>query len=102
MQQPTEFDSNNAFIQIKLAIKSLTDFKATTDQDDVFYAANKLNAVLRTLYDNYQAWSSDTVREFVLSKNDPLRYINVKSEQFDHMVRKIQEEMIFKFSCSFS
>lgn len=98
MGQTTEFDLNDALAQIKLAIKSLKDFQAENDEDDVFYAANKLNAVLRTVHDNYRFWNGDAIREFVLSKNDPLRYISVKSDHFDRTVRNIQEEMIVKFS----
>lgn len=99
MGQTTEFDSNEVLAQIKLAIKGLKDFQAETDEDDVYYAANKLNSVLRAVHDNRHTWNGAAIREFVLSKNDPLRYINVKSDQFDRMVRKIQEEMIVKFSC---
>jgi hypothetical protein len=99
MGQTPEFDSNDALAQIKLAIKSLKDLQAENDEDDVYYAANKLNSVLRAVHDNYHSWNADAIREFVLSKNDPLRFINVKSDQFDRMVRNIQEEMIVKFSC---
>ena len=98
MKQATEFDSNHAFAQVKLAIKGLMALEAEDDQDDVIYAANKLNSVLRTVHDNYRSWNDEDIREFVLTKNDPLRYINVKSDRFNHIVRKIQEDMIVKFS----
>lgn len=99
MEQIKEFDPNEALAQIKLAIKSLKDFQAETDEDDVYYATNKLNSVLREVHDNHRFWDSASIREFVLSKNDPLKYIKVKSDQFDRMVREIQETMIIKFSC---
>lgn len=98
MAQTTEFDSNNAFVQVRLAIKGLRDFGTADNEDDVIYAANKLNSVLRMVHDNYQSWNNEVIREFVIIKNDPLRYINVKSDQFNHMVRKIQEDMIIQFS----
>ena len=98
MGQTTQFDSNNAFVQVRLAIKGLMNFDGEDNQDDVFYAANKLNSVLRIVHDNHQSWNDETIREFVLSKNDPLRYINVKSDEFNYMVRKIQQDMIVKFS----
>ncbi len=98
MKQATEFDSNNAFVQVRLAIKGLMAFECEDDEDDVIYAANKLNSVLRMVHDKYPSWNDDAIREFVLTKNDPLRFINVKSDKFSHLVRKIQEDMIVKFS----
>jgi len=53
--QSAPFDSNNAFAQIKYAIKDLMGFVDQDNEDDVHYTANKLNSVLRTLHDNYQA-----------------------------------------------
>ncbi len=99
MGQATEFDPNNALTQVKRAIKDLMTLDTEDDQDDVHYAANKLNAVLRTLNDNAACWNPDAIREFVLRQHDPLRHLNVKSVQFDRLVRQIQEDMIVKFSC---
>lgn len=98
MEQSTQFDSNNAFAHVKHAIKSLMDFDGEDNKDDVIYTANKLAAVLRMVYDNYQSWSDEAIREFVLSKNDPLRHLDFKSEQLNHQVRMIQQDMIIKFS----
>jgi hypothetical protein len=98
MGQTTQFDSNTAFIQVKHAILDLINFNGEDFQDDVIYTANKLNSVLRMIQDNYQSWNDEAIREFVLSKHDPLRHINYKSDQFSHKVRQIQQEMIVKFS----
>jgi len=98
MEQIMQTDSNNTFSQIRHAIQCLIEFNGEVDRDDVLYAANKLIAVLRKVHDNYQSWSNEAIWEFVIIKNDPLRYINVKSDQFNHMVRKIQEDMIVRFS----
>ncbi|MGY6277432.1 hypothetical protein [Methylomonas sp. MgM2] len=98
MEQTAQSDSNNAFFEVKRAIKGLKEFEVQDQEDDVIYAANKLNSVLRAVHDNYRSWNNEFIREFVLSKNDPLRYIDVKSDQFNRMVRQIQEDMIFKFS----
>ncbi len=98
MRQTTQFDSNNAFVQVRHEIKGLMDFNGEDSQDDVIYTANKLTSVLRTVHDNYQSWSDEGIREFVLSKNDPLRNIDFKSDKFNHMVRKIQQDIIVQFS----
>lgn len=98
MGQTTQLDSNNAYVQVRHAIKGLMAFDGEDDQDDVIYTANKLASVLRTVHDNHQSWSDEAIREFVLSKHDPLRNFNVKSDQFNHMVRRIQQDMIVKFS----
>ena len=98
MGQSTQFDSNNAFVHVRHAIKGLMDFDGEDSQDDVIYTANKLNSVLRMVHDNHQSWSDEAIREFVLSKNDPLRNLDFKSDKFNHMVRKIQQDMIVKFS----
>lgn len=98
--QVAPIDSNNAFTQIRHAIKDLMGFADQENEDDVFYTANKLNSVLRMLHDNYQSWNVESIREFVLSKHDPLRHLNAnaKSDTFSHRVRTIQHEMIAKFS----
>lgn len=96
--QSAPFDSNYAFAQIRYAIKDLMGFADADDEDDVFYTANKLNSVLRMVHDNYQSWNVEAIREFVLSKHDPLKHLNAKSEKFNHLVRSIQHEMIVKFS----
>ncbi len=93
-----QIDSNNAYSQVRQAIQSLMNFNGEDDRDDVLYAANKLNSVLRTVHDNYQSWNDKAIREFVIIKNDPLRYINVKSDKLNQLVRKIQEDMIVQFS----
>ena len=98
MGQTTQFDSNNAFVQVRHEIKGLMNFDGADNQDDVIYTANKLTSVLRTVHDNYQSWNDEGIREFVLGKNDPLRNIDFKSDKFNHMVRKIQQEMIVNFS----
>ena len=98
MEQTLQIDSNNAFYQVRHAIQGLIDFNGEDDRDDVLYAANKLNTVLRMLHDNYHSWSNEAIREFVVIKNDPLRYINVKSDQLNQIVRSIQEDMILRFS----
>jgi hypothetical protein len=98
MGQTTQFDSNNAYSQVRKAIQGLIDFNVEDDQDDVLYAANKLITVLRKVHDNDQSWSNEAVREFVIIKNDPLRYIHVRSDQFNQLVRTIQEDMIIQFS----
>ncbi|MDD1623008.1 MAG: hypothetical protein LUQ11_16145 [Methylococcaceae bacterium] len=98
MEQTTKFDSNNAFVQVRNSIKGLMNFDGEDNQDDVIYTANRLNSVLRMVHDNYQSWNYEALREFVLSKNDPLKNINVKSDKFNHTVRKIQQDMIIQFS----
>jgi hypothetical protein len=98
MEQTTKFDSNNAFAQVRNSIKGLMNFDGEDNQDDVIYTANKLNSVLRMVHDNYQSWSDEALREFVLSKNDPLKNINAKSDKFNHIVREIQQNMIINFS----
>lgn len=91
-------DPNSAVVEVKQAITDLMNFEDKDKEDDVMYAANKLKSVLRTLHDNYQAWNPETIRDFVISKNDPLRYIDIQSDEFNHRVRTIQEDMIVKFS----
>jgi len=98
MGQTTQFDSNNAFVQVRYAIKGLMAFDGEDNRDDVIYTANKLASVLRILHDNHQSWNDESIREFVLNKNDPLRNITSKSDEFNYMVRKIQQEMIVNFS----
>lgn len=98
MKQTTQIDSNNAYSQVRQAIQSLIDFNVEDDRDDVLYAANRLITVLRKVQDNYQSWNKDAIKEFVIIKNDPLRYINVRSDEFHRMVRKIQEDMVVQFS----
>ena len=98
MEQITPVDSNNAFVQVRQAIKGLMDVEHEDNEDDVIYTTNKLKSVLRMVHDNYQSWSSDAIREFVLSKHDPLRNIHVKSDKLNYMVRQIQQDMIVKFS----
>lgn len=98
MKQTTQIDSNIAYSQVRQQIQGLIEFNVEDDQDDVLYAANRLITVLRKLQDNYQSWSKDAIKEFVIIKNDPLRYINVKSDQFNQLVRTIQEDMIVQFS----
>lgn len=99
MRQTMQFDLNNAFVQVRQEIKGLMNFDGEDDQDDVIYAANKLNSVLRMVHDNYPSWSVEGIREFVLSKNDPLKNLNAKSDKLNHMVRKIQQDIIVHFSC---
>lgn len=98
MGQTTQFDANNAFVQVKREIKGLMEFDGADNQDDVIYTANKLSSVLRTVQDNYQSWSDGGLSEFVLDKHDPLRNIDFKSDKFNHMVRKIQQDIIVQFS----
>lgn len=98
MQQTTQIDSTNAYSKVRQEIQGLMDSNVGDDRDDVLYAAYRLIAVLQTVHDNCQSWNNKAIREFVIIKNDPLRYINVKSNQFSHMVRKIQENMIVQFS----
>lgn len=98
MEQNAQFDSKNALTQVRQAIRGLMNFECEDNEDDVIYAANKLNSVLRMVHDNYQSWNAESIREFILSKNDPLRNIKVKSDKFNFMVRQIQQEMIVKFS----
>ena len=98
MVQAMEFDPNMAYVQVRSEIKSLMSFNAADNQDDVIYTANKLNTVLRMVQDNYQCWSDEGIREFVLDRNDPLRNIDYQSDQFKHMVRMIQQDIIVHFS----
>lgn len=98
MKQSIEFDSNNAFTQVRSAIAELMTFTFADREDDMLYAVNKLKSVLRSVHDNYQSWNRDTIREFVLSKNDPLRFVDLNSDQFNARVRNIQHDMITKFS----
>jgi len=98
MQQTTQIDSTNAYSKVRYAIQGLIEFHSDDDRDDVLYAAYKLNSVLRTVHDNYLFWNKETIKEFVFSQNDPLRYIKVKSDKLDQMVRSIQENMIVQFS----
>ncbi|QPK63404.1 hypothetical protein IVG45_21825 [Methylomonas sp. LL1] len=98
MVQTKPFDSNNSLLQIKCAIKDLRNFDGVDDEDDVIYAANRLNAVLRMIDDNHSSWNNDAIRDLVLSKHDPLKNITVKSDEFNHRVRKIQQDMIAQFS----
>lgn len=93
-------DTNTAYVEVKQAIIGLKDFNGAENEDDVFYAANKLNAVLRIVYDNYQMWNRDSISDLVLKQHDPLKYISVKSEAFNYLVRTIQHTMIIKFSLS--
>ena len=93
-----QFDSNNAYSQVRQAIQGLIDFNVEDDRDDVLYAAYRLIAVLQTVHDNCQSWNDKAIREFVIIKNDPLKYINVKSDQLNNTVRNIQEDMIVQFS----
>ncbi len=96
--QTTQIDSNNAYSQVRQSIQGLMDSNVEDDRDDVLYAAYRLIAVLQTVHDNCQSWNDKAIREFVIIKNNPLRYIKVKSDQFSHMVRSIQEDMIIQFS----
>lgn len=96
--QTTSHDSNYAFTQVRHAIKDLLCFVDEDNEDDVIYTANKLNSVLRKVHDNYQSWNVETIREFVLTKHDPLRNLKAKSDKFNHLVRNIQHEMIVNFS----
>lgn len=98
MIQSKEFDSNMAFLLVKREIKDLMEFDGEDKQDDVMYAVNKLTAVLRIVYENYQFWSSEVLREFVLSQNDPLRNLDFKSDKLNNTVRKIQQDIIIQFS----
>jgi len=98
MQANQEIDSDNAFWQVRSAIKGLMNFQGEDDEDDVIYAANKLNFVLRVVHDNHRAWNDETIRDFVLIQNDPLKHLSVKSEKLNHIVRKIQQDMIVNFS----
>lgn len=98
MGQTMQFELNNAFVQVRHSIKCLMDFDGDDNQDDVVYAVNKLNSVLRMVHDNYQSWSAESIKDFVLNKNDPLRHLNVKSDEFNYLVRNIQQDMIVKFS----
>ncbi len=98
MKQTKPLDSDNAYSQVRRKIQGLFEFKGEDDRDDVLYAANKLNSVLRTVHENYLSWGRDAIKEFVLNQHDPLRYIKVKSDQFNRLVRTIQEEMIVEFS----
>ncbi|TCV82611.1 hypothetical protein EDE11_11241 [Methylomonas methanica] len=98
MAQSTLLDSNNALAQVKCAIKGLMHSEYEDNEDDVVYAANKLNSVLRMVHDNYQSWNDEAIREFVLSQHDPLRHLRVKSDKFHITVRNIQHDIIVKFS----
>lgn len=98
MQQTTQIDSTNAYSKVRHAIQGLIEFDGEDDRDDILYAAYKLNSVLRTVHDNYLSWNKETIKEFVLSQHDPLRYIKVKSDKLNNMVRSIQENMIVQFS----
>jgi len=98
MQQTTQIDSTTAYSKVRSAIQGLIEFDGDDDRDDVLYAANKLNSVLRALHDNYLSWNKETIKEFVLSQHDPLRYIKIKSDELSYMVRSIQENMIVQFS----
>jgi len=98
MAHTMQFDSNNAFVQVRNAIKGLMEFDGEDNQDDVIYTVNKLTSVLRKVQDNYQSWSDDALREFVLSKNDPLRHLDFKSDELNDKVREIQQDIIVKFS----
>jgi hypothetical protein len=98
MEQTTQFDANDAFAQVRQQIQGLMSFNAEDYQDDVTYTVNRLVTVLRMVQDNYQSWSEEWIREYVLSKHDPLRNIDYKSETFLDKVRKIQQEIIGQFS----
>ncbi len=98
MGQTTQFDANDAFVQVRQQIQGLMSFNAEDYQDDVIYTVNKLVTVLRMVQDNYQSWSEEWIREFVLSQHDPLRNIDYKSDTFMDKVRKIQQEIIGQFS----
>lgn len=98
MKQKTQFDSKNAYFQVRQSIQGLIEYNFEDDRDDVLYAANRLIAVLQMVHDNCQSWNDKAIREFVIIKNDPLRYINIKSDQFNQLVRTIQEDMIVQFS----
>ena len=98
MGQTTQFDANYAFMQVRQQIQGLMNFNAEEYQDDVIYTVNKLVTVLRMVQDNYQCWSDEWIREFVLSKHDPLRNIDFDSDTFMVKVRKIQQEIISQFS----
>ncbi len=98
MLQPKQLDSTNAYSKVRQAIHGLIDFDFEDDRDDVLYAAYRLIAVLQTVHDNCQSWNDKAIREFVIIKNDPLRYIKVKSDRFNNTVREIQEEMVVQFS----
>ncbi len=98
MLQTKQLDSTNAYSKVRQAIQVLIDYNFEDDRDDVLYAAYRLIAVLQTVHDNCLSWNDKAIREFVIIKNDPLRYINVKSDQFNQLVRSIQEDMITQFS----
>jgi hypothetical protein len=98
MKQTIQFDANNAFVQVRQQIQGLMSFNAEDYQDDVIYTVNRLVTVLRMVQDNYQTWSSEWIKELVLSKHDPLRNIDYKSDTFMDKVRKIQQEIIGQFS----
>ncbi|MGR8930240.1 MAG: hypothetical protein ACU836_06325 [Gammaproteobacteria bacterium] len=93
-----KYDQNNTYMEVKQAIKGLRHFDNLDNEDDIIYAINKLNSVLRMVHDNCQSWTNEAIRDFVLKKNDPLRYICVNSDTFNDLVRKIQEDMIVKYS----
>ena len=98
MAQTTPFDANNAFTQVRQQIQGLMSFNAEDYQDDVVYTVNRLVTVLRMVQDNYQTWSAEWIREFVMSKHDPLKNIDYKSDTFMDKVRNIQQEIIGQFS----
>ena len=98
MQHKTQIAPANAYSKVRHAIQGLIEFEGEDDRDDVLYAANKLNSVLRRVQDDYLSWNKETLKEFVLNQHDPLRYIKVKSDKLNHIVRMIQEDMIVQFS----
>ena len=98
MTQASQFDSNFAFAQVRNEIKELMSFDSGNYQDDVIYVVNKLTAVSRIVFENFQSWNDEGIRDFVLSKHDPLKNIDFKSDTFSDRVRRIQEQIIIEFS----
>ena len=64
----------------------------------VIDVVNKLTTVSRMVYENFQSWNDEGIRDFVLSQHDPLKNIDFKSETFSDRVRRIQEQIILEFS----
>jgi hypothetical protein len=89
-------DDNRGRITKSLAIISCKNLNLILQFHKITCTESDINNCVRPKADI--SWNKNTIKEFVLSQHDPLRYIKVKSDKLDHMVRTRQEDMVVQFS----
>ena len=83
---------------LQAEIKSLEVFLGEEDgnSESVLYTIKTLNEILEMLPN--QDWDAETIRDHVLSDNDPLDRIDGVSDSFRENVREVQHGIINYFS----